>query len=138
MRRVVSALILAAVSAAPFVMAPVAAKLPPLSDEAKAKAAETAAKSAWTDKVGAFQLCRAMDRTAETYRNRTKAAGKEAPVAVETPPCADPGPFVPPVAVAASAAPPLEASGAHSPTTMATAPPSSKATAAEVQGTAKK
>jgi hypothetical protein len=114
------------------------AKLPAPSDEAKAKAAAAAAKTAWTDKVGTYQLCRAMDRTAEYYRKAAKAAGKEAPAAVETPACADPGPFVAPVVAAASAAPPLEAAGAHSPTKTATAPPSSNATAAELQGKAKK
>jgi hypothetical protein len=119
------------------------AKLPAPSDEAKAKAAAAAAKTAWTDKVGAYQLCRAMDRTADGYRKAMKAAGKNAPAAVETPACADPGPFVAPattsVAAAAPAvAPPLEAAGAHSPTKTATAPPSSNATAAELQGKAKK
>lgn len=84
--------------------APVLAKLPALSDEAKAKAAATAAKSAWTDKVGAYQLCRAMDRTAEAYRKSAKAAGKAAAAAVETPACADPGPFVEPSPVAAAGA----------------------------------
>ena len=112
--------------AAPVLLQPAAAKLPPPSDEAKAKAAEAAAKTAWTDKTGAYQLCRAMDRTAAHYRKATKAA----PAPMATPPCADPGPFVPP--------PPLEAAGAHSPATPAVAPPSSKATAAEVQGQAKK
>ena len=34
---------------------PVLAKLPPPSDEAKAAAAEAAAKAAWADKVGAYQ-----------------------------------------------------------------------------------
>jgi hypothetical protein len=114
------------------------AKLPPLSDDAKAKAAAAAAKTAWTDKVGAYQLCRAMDRAAEHYRKDAKAAGKEAPAAVDTPACADPGPFVAPVVAAASAAPPIEAAGAHSPPKTATAPPSSNATAAELQGKAKK
>ena len=124
------------------------AKLPPLSDEAKAKAAETAAKTAWGDKVGGSQLCQAMNRAAEHYRNTAKTNGQEAPAAVETPACADPGAFVSPVAAAPVAAPvaavpvaapkPLEAAGAHSPTTMATSPPSSKATAAEIQGQPKK
>ena len=113
------------------------AKLPPLSDEAKAKAAEAAAKTAWSDKVGGFQLCRAMDRVAETYRKTSAATGKAASAAVETPACADPGPFVAPVAAPASA-PPLEAAGAHSPPATAVAPPSGKATAAEQQGAAKK
>jgi hypothetical protein len=114
------------------------AKLPALSEEAKAKAAETAAKAAWTDKVGGYQLCKATDRIVESYRKAAATSGKPASAAVETPPCADPGAFVPPVASAASAAPPLEAAGAHSPPKTATAPPSSKETAAEIQGKAKK
>ena len=92
------------------------AKLPPLSDEAKAKAAETAAKTAWTDKVVANQLCQAMNRVAAQYHK----GNKNAPAAVETPACTDPGAFVPPAA----------------PT--ATAPPASKATAAGVPGKSKK
>jgi len=118
------------------VAAPAFAKLPPPSDEARAKAAETAAKTAWTDKVGAYQLCQAMNRTADHYRKAEKSAGKEVPPAVDTPACADPGAFVAPVT--AVAAKPLEAAGAHSPTTMATSPPSSTATAAEIQGQPKK
>lgn len=78
----------------------VLAKLPPPSDEAKAKAAEAAAKTAWTDKVSAFQLCKAMDSAAAHYRKDNKAAKP----AVATPPCADPGPFVAPVAPVAAAA----------------------------------
>lgn len=102
------------------------AKLPPLSDEAKAKAAETAAKTAWTDKVGAFQLCKAMDRVAATYLADAKKAGKDLkPTA--TPPCTDPGPF----AYTPPDQKPLEASGAHSPPGTATSPPSNKAPAAE-------
>jgi hypothetical protein len=99
MPRTVHATLLAALLAAPAFAA--LAKLPPLSDEAKAKAAETAAKTAWTDKVSAFQLCRAMDHSAAHYRKHTKAAKP----AVTTPPCADPGPFVAPVAAAAASAP---------------------------------
>ena len=129
MRHELSALIIATACCT----APALAKLPPLSDEAKAKAAETAAKTAWADKVGAFQLCRAMDRTAAYYRQTSKASGKATPPADETPACADPGPFVVPVATA-----PLESAGAHSPATMAVSPPSSKATAAELQGQRKK
>ncbi len=125
-------LALTALTVAALIAAPVFAKLPAPSDEAKAKAAETAAKTGWTDKVGAYQLCRAMERTADYYRKSPKAAS--APAAVETPSCSDPGPYV----AAPPATPPLEASGAHSPATMATSPPGSKATAAELQGTAKK
>lgn len=69
------------------------AKLPAPSDEAKAKAAEAAAKTAYDGKVANFQLCKSMDRVAASYRERAKKAGK--PVTpTETPPCADPGPFV--------------------------------------------
>ena len=131
MRSAISVLIISACFAAPAI-----AKLPPPSDEAKAKAAEAAAKTAWTDKVGAYQLCQAMNRTAEYYRKAEKSAGKEAPAAVETPACTDPGAYAPPVAAAASK--PLEAAGAHSPPGMATSPPSSKATAAEIRGQPKK
>ena len=108
----------------------VIAKLPPLSDEAKAKAAEAANKAAWTDKVGAFQLCKSMDKVASSYR--AGAAGKAASGADPTPACADPGPYVAQVTPAASK--PLEASGAHSPPGMATSPPSNKATSAEMTG----
>ncbi|MEJ6005410.1 hypothetical protein WG899_07620 [Paucibacter sp. AS339] len=100
------------------------AKLPAPSDEAKAKAALTAAKTAWTDKVSAYQLCQAMNRTADAYRKSAKAAGKELQPVVETPACADPGPFVPPE-VAASA--PATATAAAAPTAaVATAAPAAQ------------
>ncbi|MCJ0765178.1 hypothetical protein [Variovorax terrae] len=76
------------------------AKLPPLSDEAKAKAAEAAAKTAWSGKVDAWQLCKAQDQVAASYFKAAKAQGKEAKPPAATPACADPGPFayVPPEA----------------------------------------
>src|SRR5450759_3614108 len=74
--------------------ASVLAKRPPPTDEDKAKAAEAAAKAAWTDKVGLYQLCLAMDRTAAAYRKSLKAAGKDVPVPVATAPCADAGPYM--------------------------------------------
>ena len=83
----------------------VLAKLPAPSDEAKAKAAEAAAKTAHTGKMEAYQLCKSQSRVAAQYRNSGKAAGK--PVA--TPPCADPGPFVYSAAAAAPAAAPAGA-----------------------------
>ncbi len=72
------------------------AKLPApvLTDEAKAKAAETAAKTAWSGKVDAFQLCKAQNQTAVVYFKSAKAAGKDTKPAAETPACADPGVFV--------------------------------------------
>lgn len=80
------------------------AKLPPLSDEAKAKAAETAAKTAHAGKVDAYKLCLSMDRVAAGYQASAKKAGKEVKPATATPPCADPGPFVSPTAASAPAA----------------------------------
>jgi len=107
--------------AAPLIAALLAtsvfAKLPTPTDEEKTKAAEVAAKAAWTDKVALYKLCVAQDRTANAYR---KAAGKAVPPPVATPPCSDPGPFVSPVTPVASK--PLEASGAHSPPGTAASP----------------
>jgi len=68
------------------------AKLPPLSDEAKAKAAEAAAKTAHAGKVAAYQLCLVEDKVAASYLAEAKKAGKDLkPVA--TPPCVNPGPL---------------------------------------------
>ena len=111
---------------------PLFAKLPALNEEAKAKAALVTAKTAWTDKVGLYKICQAMDRSAEVYRADQKTAGKEPPAVDPMPNCADPGPAV--AAVDAAASKPLEASGAHSPPGMAVSPPSNKATSAEMAG----
>jgi hypothetical protein len=104
------------------------AKLPPLSADAQIKADEAKAKTAWSDKVAAFQLCRAMNRVADSYVKTAKAAGRETHAPTATPPCTDPGPFA--AAGAASSPKPLEASGAHSPSATATSPPGSRATEA--------
>jgi len=80
------------------------AKLPPLSDEAKAKAAEAAAKTAWTDKVAAFKLCLAMNKAAANYQATSKQLGKTPATPVDTPACADPGPYVSATAASAPAA----------------------------------
>jgi hypothetical protein len=109
-----------------------AAKLPPPSDEAKAKAAETAAKTAWNEKVAAFQLCKSMDRVAAAYQDGAKKAGKAVPSPVATAACADPGPFEfkPP-----ADKPPIEQAGAHSPPPTATQPPSTTTPAAATSPT---
>ena len=99
------------------------AKLPPLSAEAKAKADEAAARTAWQGKVDAYKLCQAQDQVATRYMTSAQAAGKETKPATATPPCADPGAFA---YIPAEAPKPLEASGAHSPAATATSPPSSK------------
>ncbi len=102
------------------------AKLPPLSDEAQAKAAEAAARTAWADKVAAYQLCQTMDRVAAGYLERSRAEGK-ALQPVATPPCTDPGAFsyTPPESK------PIEAAGAHSPPQTAATPPNTTQPAAE-------
>ncbi len=93
------------------------AKLPPPSDEAKAKAAEAAAKTAHGNKVAGFQLCKSMDRTAAAYQAQAKKDGKAVkPADAGATACADPGPFVYTPAVAAPAA------GAAPATTVAAAP----------------
>jgi hypothetical protein len=84
------------------------AKLPPLSDEAKAKAAEAAAKTAHGNKVADFQLCKSREKVAAHYYKTAKASGKPTNPPVATPPCVDPGAFVAaaPAAPAAVAAAP--------------------------------
>ena len=107
----------------------VLAKLPAPSDEAKAKAAEIAAKTAWSGKVDIFLLCKWQDKIASGYYKTAMTAWKETKPAVATPPCADPGVFayVPVEAVKPVEAPkPLEAAGAHSPPTTAASPPNTK------------
>jgi hypothetical protein len=127
------------------------AKLPPLDDAAKAKAAEAAAKAAWQARTDAFQLCKSQDKVVAAY-GKNKGASKDAkaptaaasavsaasaatpaasgtPVAYSPPPpCLDPGPFAynPPEQK------PLETSGAHSPAGTAASPPSVKANSAEM------
>ncbi len=126
------------------------AKLTPASDEAKAKAAEAAAKTAWTGKQDAYLLCKSQDRVA-AYVKKTQGGAKPAAkdakakdakdtkdaagktVAVAAPagpaPCADPGPFVytPP-----ELPKPLAAAGAQSPAATAKNPPSTSAPAASL------
>ena len=108
---------------------PVSAKLPAPSDEATAKSAETAAKTAHAGKVDSYKLCLSMDRVASGYLAAAKRGGKAVTVPVETPACGDPGPFslAPP-----EVKPPIEAAGAHSPAATAKAPPSSLTPAAEL------
>lgn len=73
----------------------VLAKLPALSEDAKAKAAEAGAKTAWSGKVEAYLLCKSQDKVAAHFHKTAKSLGKEAKPPVATPACADPGPFVP-------------------------------------------
>ena len=84
---------------------PAFAKLPATSDEAKAKAAEAAAKTAHAGKVDGYKLCLAMDRVASGYQAAAKKTGKPASAPTETPACADPGLFVAAVAAGAASVP---------------------------------
>ncbi len=87
------------------------AKLPPPGEEAAAKAAEAAAKAAWSGKVAGYKLCKVQDRVAADYFKTAKAAGKAPLAAVETPPCVEPPPFVyTPAAAAPAVAAPAPAS----------------------------
>jgi hypothetical protein len=96
------------------------AKLPAPSDEAKAKAAEAAAKTAHGNKVADFQLCKSREKVAAHYYKTAKASGKPTNPPLATPACADPGPFVAaaPAAPAAVAAP----AAAAKPATLGAAP----------------
>ena len=109
---------------------PALAKLPPPSDEAKAQAAETAAKAAWSGEVAAFHLCTVTNRVVENYHAAMKQVGKDTPAQAEpVSNCTNPGPYTPA---------PLESAGAHSPPATAVAPPSTKTTEAELKGGVKK
>lgn len=107
----------------------VLAKLPAPSEEAKAKAAEAAAKTAHGNKIADFQLCNSREKTAAHYY-RTNGKDKAAPMA--TPACVDPGAYKPaeltaaaPAAAPAGAAP-AAASAAKPTTAPAPAPASAK------------
>jgi hypothetical protein len=113
----------------------VLAKLPALSDEAKAKAAEAAAKAAWAGKVDSYLLCKSQDKVAAAYFKSAKAAGKETKSAAALPPCTDPGAFA---YTPSEAVKPIEAAGAHSPAATAVSPPSTKQPDAEVNPAGKK
>jgi hypothetical protein len=113
-----SPVVLAAlVCASMFALSSASAKLPPPSDEAKAKAAEAAAKTAHAGKVDGYKLCKSMEATAAAYYADAKKAGKETKPPLATPPCADPGPFVytPAAPTVAAAAPAPAAATAPAP-----------------------
>ena len=95
------------------------AKLPPLDDAAKAKAAEAAAKAAWQAKVDGYQLCKVQDKLAAAYKG--KAPAKD-PKAAAAPPAS--APAAKPAVAAASAAVPAASGTAAAPgTPVASAPP---------------
>ena len=118
MKKVLPLLLLASLSGAAF------AKLPALSGEAKAKADEAAAKTAWAAKVDTYKLCQSQDKVAASYYKSAQNSGLATKSPTAAPPCNDPGVFA---YVAPPSPKPLEASGAHSPAVTAVSPPSTKA-----------
>ena len=86
-----------------FTAGAVVAKLPPPSDEQKAKAEEAKAKAAEVAKKDAESLASSQDRVADRYIKEQKAKGN---IVKPTPIAAAPTPPAPP-APAVSAAPPV-------------------------------
>jgi hypothetical protein len=85
MKKITFALMALAVSGAVF------AKLPPPPPEAQAAADAAKHKTAWADKVAAYQLCLSQDKVAKQYFKVKNPGGKPSG---EIPSCADPGPYV--------------------------------------------
>lgn len=112
------------------------ARLPAPTEAQQAKAAETKARAAWSDKVAAYQLCRAQDKTASHYYADRKAHGEETRAPSQAAACADPGPFVAPTAAAPAAAPPT-ALTAPAPAMASTAGPAKPSSPGAVQSSAK-
>ena len=97
-----------------------------------AASSQAAAKAAHAAKVDAFKLCKSMDAVAAGYYAQARKDGRTVNAPVETPACADPGPFVyaPPAApgAAAPAASPTAPAAPSAPS--APAAPAAKAAAA--------
>ncbi len=122
------------VAAAVLLAATAHAKLPPLDDAGKAKAAEATAKAGWNAKVESYKLCVAQDDVVKSYRQNAKSAASDKPPQ-PLPECVDPGPYAAaavekpaataaaPATAASATAPKLEAAGAHSPPATADSPP---------------
>jgi hypothetical protein len=113
MKRLILIAVSALLAASSFAKIPA----PVLTDEAKAKAAEAAAKTAHAGKVDGYKLCLSMDKSAAHYFKTAQTAGKATKPATAIPPCADPGAFVypPPAAPATAAAPAAPAPTATAP-----------------------
>jgi len=93
------------------------AKLPAATDAQKTAAAAGAAKAAYGDKMGAYQLCESENRVAAKYLAAEKAKGKTITPQL-TKPCDKPAPFE---AAAAAAAAPAAAPAAKPPAPAAAA-----------------
>jgi hypothetical protein len=98
------------------------AKLPPPSPEVQAKAEETKQKTAWSDKVAAYQLCKAQDKVAAQYREKKGSQ----PVPAAAPAAAAPvasSPVAPATPVAPSTSAPVAPVAAATPAAAATIAP---------------
>ena len=73
------------------------AKLPAPSGEAKARAAEAAAKTAHAGTVDNHKLCPTLAKDAASDHAAAKKSGESLSATTETSACADPGPFVAPL-----------------------------------------
>ena len=119
----------------------VVAKIPPpvLDDAAKAKAAETAAKTAWQGKIDAYQLCKVQDKVAAFYRSHAGAGAAAGKNAQATPAAATAGAAQPAAAVvtpAVAAVTPAVAAVAASSANVAARPAVAGGTAAVAAGPA--
>ena len=106
MKKSLFALAVAMLCASAFAKIPA----PVLTDEAKAKAAEAAAKTAWSGKLEGYLLCKYQDKAAANYVKTAAATGKTPKPATPLPACVEVGPFVytpagAPTAAAAAPAP---------------------------------
>ncbi|MDB5898144.1 MAG: hypothetical protein JWP41_1746 [Ramlibacter sp.] len=110
------------------------AKLPPLDEAAKAKAAEAAAKAAWQGKVDQYLLCKSQDKVAAYYRKTGGAKAANALASTTGPSISatavTPAGATPPAGAATAAATPATAAAAASaaaPATAAATPPAASA-----------
>jgi hypothetical protein len=78
---------------------------PTLDEAAKAKAAETAAKTAWQAKVDAYQLCKAQDRVVAYVKSHPVAKSAAAAGTAPAAPAAAAAPTAAPAAAAAATMP---------------------------------
>jgi hypothetical protein len=104
MKKLIAPMLFALMSTAVLAKIPA----PVLTDEAKAKAAEAAAKTAWSGKVDSYLLCKYQEKAAANYVKTAASIGKITKPATATPACAEVGPFVyPPVTGVAPVAAPV-------------------------------
>ena len=117
------------------------AKLPPPDEAAKAKAAETAAKSAWQAKVDTWLLCKVQDKLAARYKSNHPATQATAAASAASPAAsgaaaaaAMPASAVAAAAPASAAKPPATAAPAAKPATASASSATSPTAASASQG----